>query len=133
MKRNNKDLIKDWIEIADHDLALAKIALLHLPEYKDMICYHCQQAIEKYLKAYLIFLDIKFKYLHDLIYLLDLIDQKDSFPSELETMASHIQNISIDIRYPGSEVKLEEFNVKEAIETAEKFREIILKKLDIKT
>ena len=69
--------IKLWITKGDHDLGTAKITYLHIPEYLDTVTFHCQQAVEKYLKAYLIFLALPFKFSHDLIYLLDLITQND--------------------------------------------------------
>ncbi|MCG2760389.1 MAG: HEPN domain-containing protein [Candidatus Delongbacteria bacterium] len=43
-----------------------------MPEYLDTVTFHCQQAVEKYLKAYLIYLVIDFKFTHDSVYLLDL-------------------------------------------------------------
>jgi len=47
--------IKQWIIKGDHDLGTAKITYLNIPEYLDTVTFHCQQAVEKYLKAYLIF------------------------------------------------------------------------------
>jgi len=46
-----------------------------LPEYRDTIAFHCQQAAEKYLKGFLLFLDIPFKRQHSLNYLLGLLSQ----------------------------------------------------------
>lgn len=48
------DDIQAWIEKADHDLGTAKIVFMHIPEYYDIIAFHCQQAVEKYIKALLI-------------------------------------------------------------------------------
>ena len=59
MKSNKSDIIP-WITKADHDLGTAVLTFLHIPDYKDTVTFHCQQAVEKYLKAYLIFLDIEF-------------------------------------------------------------------------
>jgi len=129
--QNEEGLIRKWIEKADHDLGTAKLTIAHIPEYKDTICFHCQQAIEKYLKGYLIFLDIEFKYLHDLIYLLDLIKQKDEFPKEYYDMASEVEDFSIEVRYPGNSTKLERIELEDAIKYAEKFREHVLKKMDM--
>lgn len=70
--------IGQWIIKGDHDLGTAKITYLYIPEYLDTVTFHCQQAVEKYLKAYLIFLSTPFKFTHDLVYLLDLITQIDS-------------------------------------------------------
>ncbi len=62
--------VADWIEKADHDLGTAKLIYLHIPEYFDMIAFHCQQATEKYIKAILLFFEIEFERTHNLIYLL---------------------------------------------------------------
>jgi HEPN domain-containing protein len=42
--------IKQWIIKGDHDFGTAKVTYLHIPEYFDTITFHCQQAVEKYLK-----------------------------------------------------------------------------------
>jgi HEPN domain-containing protein len=49
------EIIRLWIEKGDHDLGTAEIVNQHIPEYMDTIAFHCQQAVEKYLKAFLIF------------------------------------------------------------------------------
>ncbi len=49
------DEIRQWIIKGDHDLGTAKITYLNIPEYLDTITFHCQQAVEKHLKAYLVF------------------------------------------------------------------------------
>ena len=64
--KNQIEYIKTWIIKGDHDLGTAKVTYIHIPEYLDTVTFHCQQAIEKYLKAYLIFLSVEFKYTHDL-------------------------------------------------------------------
>jgi HEPN domain-containing protein len=46
-------IVKQWFEKGDHDFGTAKITYLHLPKYRDTIAFHCQQAMEKYLKSYL--------------------------------------------------------------------------------
>ena len=38
----------------------------------DTACYHCHQAVEKYLKGFLVFKNISFSKTHDLDYLLEL-------------------------------------------------------------
>jgi len=68
--------IGEWIEKADHDLGSAKIIYLHLPDYFDTIAFHCQQAVEKYLKALLVYYCIEFSRSHDLVYLLELLSRK---------------------------------------------------------
>ena len=55
------DLVKEWLKKSQHDLETAKVILAHKPELTDTICFHCQQAVEKTLKGYLVYLNIPFK------------------------------------------------------------------------
>ena len=122
-------IIDQWIEKADHDLGTAKITYLHIPEYKDTVTFHCQQAVEKLLKAYLIFLDIEFRFSHDLVYLIDLISQKDQFTNEFYDKASFLQDFAVEVRYPNDTVELKDKDVEDAIGYAEQFRELITEKI----
>ena len=54
MKEEIIEEVKLWIKKADADLRVAK-ELLDLNEEPWVITFHAQQAIEKYLKAYLIY------------------------------------------------------------------------------
>lgn len=126
---NKITIIKQWIEKADHDLGTAKITYLHIPEYKDTVTFHCQQAVEKLLKAYLIFLDIEFRFSHDLVYLIDLISQKDQFTNEFYDKASFLQDFAVEVRYPNDTVELKDKDVEDAIGYAEQFRELITEKI----
>ncbi|AOR24740.1 HEPN domain-containing protein [Clostridium taeniosporum] len=59
---------KDWIDKAERDIKSAKI----LKEHEcgnDVVAFHCQQAVEKSLKAYLIFKGEGIVSGHSLIYL----------------------------------------------------------------
>ena len=86
------DEIKQWIIKRDHDLGTAKVTYLHIPEYLDTVTFHCQQAVEKYLKAYLIFQSVRFKLSHNLIYLLDLISQ---YVSDFENYYDNLDRKSV--------------------------------------
>ena len=90
--------IKEWIEKADHDLGSAKIIYLHLPDYFDTIAFHCQQAVEKYIKAMLIFYKIEFLRSHDLIYLLELLSRKIDVDESRFKKAFTLNNFGVQIR-----------------------------------
>jgi HEPN domain-containing protein len=64
-------LAQEWFDRGDRDLDAAQ--LLH-DEYfhTDVIAYHLQQAIEKYLKGYLLLNDVRPPRIHDLDTLLHL-------------------------------------------------------------
>ena len=50
---DEKEISKEWFEIGDSDLASAEFLLKMHPVPNEIICYHCQQAAEKYLKGFL--------------------------------------------------------------------------------
>lgn len=68
---DNEKLVELWIQKAEHDLGTAILIFNNIPEYYDTLGFHCQQAVEKFLKAYLTKNNIEFKPRHNLSYLLD--------------------------------------------------------------
>ncbi|MBN2213994.1 MAG: HEPN domain-containing protein [Bacteroidales bacterium] len=123
--------IKQWIIKGDHDLGTAKITFLHIPEYLDTVTFHCQQAVEKYLKAFLVFLSKPFRFSHDLVYLLDLISENDPDFAKYYDSISELQGYAVEIRYPDETIFLSQENVKQAISIAKDVRDFITKKMDI--
>ena len=94
--------VKRWLLKADHDLKNAKIILRQpiqeILNITDTICFHCQQAIEKYLKGYLTFKGIEFSKTHDLNVLKELCCCIDK---EFSTIEIHLLNeYSVEVRYP---------------------------------
>lgn len=114
--------IKEWLEKADHDLGSAKIIFLHIPEYFDTIAFHCQQAVEKYIKAILIFEKIEFQRSHDLVYLLELLSQKIDIDELKYKNAFMLNSFSVQIRYPNIVIKLTKEELESAILISEEFR-----------
>jgi len=123
--------IKAWIVKGDHDLGTAKITYYHIPEYLDTVTFHCQQAIEKYLKGYLIFQSTPFKFSHDLIYLLDLITEKDSEFRDYYDILAELQGYAVEIRYPNEMIFLSKEKVEGAIKIAKEIRDVITGKLNM--
>ena len=123
--------IKRWVNKGDHDLGTAIITYMHIPEYIDTITFHCQQATEKYLKAYLIFHSTAFKYSHDLVYLLDLIVQKDSTMDMYYEKLSELQGYAVEIRYPNEIIFLSKEVVEKAILLAKELRRELTGKMKI--
>src|SRR5690606_34772022 len=113
----------DWLLKADRDINLARIAQIHAPESSDFICYHCQQAAEKYLKALVVHHRLQLRKTHDLEELLDLL-----LPIESTINDSHfheaikIKIYAVGIRYPDPSGDPTEADVIQAIAAAEFFR-----------
>lgn len=124
------EYVTEWINKADHDLSTAKIIFLQLPEYFDVIGFHCQQAIEKYFKGYLTFIDIDFEFKHDLIYLLDLIVPQDACFDQFYMPASVINDYAVKIRYSFSKQNPSKEELEQMIALADKIHELVIKKIE---
>jgi len=90
-----KKQAEDWIASADKDLSAAEILIKENASLTNIVTFHCQQAIEKYLKAFLIENDILLIRTHDLVKLNGMIKEvKDLGLNEEELVV--INEIYID-------------------------------------
>jgi HEPN domain-containing protein len=125
------DIVKQWIEKGDHDLGTAQVTSLYLPKYRDTIAFHCQQAAEKYLKGYLMFLDIPFQKKHSLNYLLGLISAKIEVIDEIYDNASILEDFAIEIRYPDTHIDLSDEDIQQAFQISKLIRKYVLNLMSI--
>jgi HEPN domain-containing protein len=96
----NSDDVKEWIEIADNDFDSAILLNEAVRKHNEIICYHCSQAVEKYLKGYLVSMDIVPKKTHDLRFLNSLCIELDNLFENLITECAFLNKFANDIRYP---------------------------------
>jgi HEPN domain-containing protein len=66
-------LVRQWIAKADVDFRTAERLLIDAEPIRASIAFHCQQATEKYLKAFLVFRAVEFPKTHSIGRLLDLV------------------------------------------------------------
>lgn len=111
----------------------AKLIFLHIPDYFDTIAFHCQQAVEKYIKAILVYYEIEFQRSHNLIYLLDLLTKKIEITEDRYDKAILLNGFSVQIRYPDKTIYLSNEELVIAIEIAQEFREFAVKLIGIKS
>ncbi|WP_230869408.1 HEPN domain-containing protein [Iocasia frigidifontis] len=52
---DNREIAQEWFELADYDLQSAVFLLKMKPKPLEIMAYHCQQSVEKYLKGFLAF------------------------------------------------------------------------------
>ena len=65
---DNNKIYTEWFEFAKRDLESAKFLMNMHPRPIEIICYHCEQSAEKYLKGYLIKAGNKIERTHDLAF-----------------------------------------------------------------
>jgi HEPN domain-containing protein len=125
------DVVKQWIEKADHDLGTAQVTFLYLPQYRDTIAFHCQQAAEKYLKGFLLFLDIPFKRQHSLNYLLGLLSSKIEISNDLYDNSSELEDFAVEIRYPDTSIELSDDEIQKALKISKIIRGFVLAQMNM--
>jgi HEPN domain-containing protein len=125
-----KDLVNKWITKADKDLLSAERELSFENPVTETVCFHCQQAVEKYLKAFLVYHQIYFTKTHKIIDLLELCATVDSsFKDELED-ADNLTDYAVEIRYPDVWLEPGIEDAEEALEIAKKVKEFVLNKIN---
>lgn len=123
---NDSDYLKkkagEWFRKGGSDLRSAEILIKDFQPPTDTICFHCQQAAEKYLKGYLTLNNIEFIKSHDLDYLLKLcIDNDRNFESFREIILI-LNKYGIEPRYPADiPIYYSVEEAKKAIDLTEEF------------
>ena len=112
------DIVKEWLNFSKKDFSSAKFLLNMHPAPFEIICYHCQQAAEKVLKAYLIYHDVEPLRTHDLRILCKTCSTIDSDFDEISNLCSNLTVYGVQPRYP-FEIEIKENDVLNAINDAE--------------
>jgi HEPN domain-containing protein len=93
-------VVKEWLAKADEDFKFAKINLEEDNKFHPQICFHFQQAAEKYLKAFIVAYDLEFEKIHNLIILLKICSKKEPSLLSLMDQCELLNTAYIDSRYP---------------------------------
>ncbi|MDR2574902.1 MAG: HEPN domain-containing protein [Treponema sp.] len=96
----NIEDVMEWIEIADDDFDSAEILNQAFRKHNEIICYHCAQAVEKYLKGYLEYKDIIPEKTHNISYLNSICSEQDNRFINIKAECDFLNKFSNDIRYP---------------------------------
>jgi HEPN domain-containing protein len=125
-----EDIVLRWLKKAENDLKAVKYLLDAADAPLDIICFHCQQAVEKLLKAYLTWTDIRVKKTHDLESILNLcIKENKEFEFLDKDKISELTLYAVTIRYPEEYLEPTAEETKEFYEITLKVKDFILKKL----
>jgi HEPN domain-containing protein len=100
MKNKNLLLAKKWIEKADKDLEIAGLLLKRQKRFLDSVCFHIQQAFEKYLKSILVCNGVFPDKTHDLEKLLNQTLKYNMSLMKWIDVAREITPFAVFPRYP---------------------------------
>jgi len=118
MDEAKRELVRSWLRKASHDLAAARLLGASHPPIVEVAAYHCQQAAEKALKAYLVFYDERVAKTHDVGLLMDQVVTIEPVFETWRDMADRLTPLATLYRYPGSSDELLPSEFEEAIDDA---------------
>ena len=125
--RNHEDLARGGWRKGDSDLSNARMCV-DAGRALDTACFHAQQAVEKYLKAYLSLKQVAFPFLHNLAALVEICKCEDDAFAGIRERAESLTPYAVEARYD------EDFwpdldTTRDAVRQAGEIREFILARL----
>jgi HEPN domain-containing protein len=116
---------QEWQRFAEMDLSSAEYLLNMHPVPIEIICYHCQQSAEEYLKGYLVLHGVNPPKIHDLDELCKLCMQWSDTFEEIADQCSDLTVYGVQPRYP-MELTLEKSDMQQALSSAKAIRSFVL-------
>ncbi|MDR1786974.1 MAG: HEPN domain-containing protein [Treponema sp.] len=112
-------IVAEWRKYADEDLRTANHMAHNMwPTPDHIICFHCQQAVEKYLKGFLILHDVEPERTHDLNMLCRLCKEYNAAFAEIKEYCFDLTRYGVQPRYP-LEIYLDKADMSRALHYAE--------------
>ena len=124
------EIVKEWLEKAEEDYGFACISI-EGTNYFAQVCFHFQQAAEKYLKAFIVAHKLEFRAVHNLLELLEICKQREPEVEQLQDACRFLNPFYIDTRYPVHwPAHYDKNTAAQAKEMAEKIRDWVKKSLN---
>jgi HEPN domain-containing protein len=123
------DYVKKWLLKANNDLKAAT-SLLKMPSGEvvtEAVCFHSQQAAEKYLKAFLVAQNVEFGKTHNLEFLVELCAGQDRDFRKLEV--GNLTSYAVEVRYPDEFYTPTLTETKKSVRLARRIKRFVLEKL----
>ena len=94
-----KKQVEAWIKFAEKDI-LTISEIINNPNLTNIVAFHCQQAIEKYFKAFLLENEKPIIKIHNLLTLYGTIQEIKKINFDEDLLAT-LNDIYLESRYPG--------------------------------
>jgi HEPN domain-containing protein len=104
-----EEYLAEWVRKAEEDYEAALVlARKRKRPTPGAVGFHCQQCIEKYLKAFLVSNNVNFPKIHDLLELHKLCLSIDPTFELIGDLLDELNPFAVEFRYPGEEITIEE-------------------------
>ena len=132
MSETKDELTISWLIKSKRDLQSAIELAESESHLLDTASYHCQQAAEKAVKAFLLYHDVRFDKTHDIEVLVFQAQEIDPEFSSCVNAARILTPLAIEYRYPGIYVEPEEDEYRAAFDAAVFAYNFVVNKLPVK-
>lgn len=133
MNDRQKAYVRAWLSKAFSDQQNAEIIMAtkdsSLP--LDTVCFHCQQSVEKLLKAYLVYKEKGFPFSHNLGDLVEICKCAEPDFATIQRQAEILTPYAVEIRYPDDFHMPEMWEAREALEIVQHIRGFIVHKIPV--
>jgi len=122
----NEETVKKWIVKAGNDFKTGKDELLTDDPATDTVCFHMQQCVEKFLKAYLVLHGREISRTHDISEVIHLcVEIEQDFEILYQMKADELTKYAVDVRYPDEFYMPTLEEAEECIKIAEEVKEFV--------
>jgi HEPN domain-containing protein len=126
-----QEFIKKWLSKAETDLRSAQRLLEIEPPIPDTACFHCQQSIEKNLKAYLAYNGVDIQRTHNIVFLLSKCAEHDSIFRNIDP--KNIDIYAVHARYPEYDEEVGIVESKEHYALARRVSQLVCERIKFDT
>ena len=127
------ELVRQWLSRARMDLNAAQASLAFKRPEPAAVCFHCQQAVEKSLKGFLVYRHIDFEWSHEIEYLINLCAAEDKSFEKFRSSAGPLTDYAVRFRYPSGEPDPTVKQAEEALALARQLWQFVLNLLPPET
>lgn len=126
----NEEAARSWVMRAEHDFTIALRDMEYTTPTTDMVCFHMQQAAEKYLKAFLVFHGREYPHTHRLEVVIQFCGEVDPEFYQLHDLGvDDLSRYATTMRYGETAYMPSLEETRRAMELAERVKAFVLHKL----
>jgi len=129
MNEKTHEAVRQWLAKAQSDWDAVEILTASKRCPTETVCFHCQQFVEKLLKAILTQNGIEAPKTHDLRRLIQLAQPFAPELSLLVDVSDELTVHGVETRYPGEWRKIKKSEMKRVVDLTKRFSDILLLKL----
>ena len=130
MKKRPDSLVNEWLEKARNDLAYAKASFEEFDNFYAQMCILCHDAVEKFLKAFLIASGKRLSRTHDVVALVRGCGNVDSAFLEYVDECKVVNRYYVPLKYPSHYPQMRREQAAEAIHVAEQIQAVVSERIE---